>query len=167
MPNTPIYGFPYPTPDDPVSQGASDIRALAEAVEALDAGIVYADGGPGSVIPDGGYIEIVNSGAHSYSGKPVTVEVFIPVLVVGNVSGNSVIVDLFDGASPFYRLTEVKNPGGGSFMSVPVLIRARIPLAAGSHTLGVQLYGFGGGAWTSAAAGPPLSPPSHLAVSYA
>jgi hypothetical protein len=34
MPATP-KGFPYPTPDDPVSLGANDIRALAEASDAL------------------------------------------------------------------------------------------------------------------------------------
>lgn len=33
MPNTPL-GLPYPSPTDPVSLGANDIRALAEAVEA-------------------------------------------------------------------------------------------------------------------------------------
>lgn len=33
MPTTP-QGFPYPTPDDPVSLGANDIRALAEAADA-------------------------------------------------------------------------------------------------------------------------------------
>jgi hypothetical protein len=36
MPATP-RGFPYPTPDDPVSLGASDIRALAEALDAYPA----------------------------------------------------------------------------------------------------------------------------------
>lgn len=32
MPNTP-RGFPYPTPADPVSAGANDMRALAEAID--------------------------------------------------------------------------------------------------------------------------------------
>lgn len=32
MPNTP-KGLPYPTPDDPVSSGAADIQALANAVD--------------------------------------------------------------------------------------------------------------------------------------
>lgn len=32
MPETP-FGFPYPNPTDPVSLGANDIRALAEAIE--------------------------------------------------------------------------------------------------------------------------------------
>jgi hypothetical protein len=36
MPVTPSHGLPYPTPDDPVALGASDIRALAEAVDALE-----------------------------------------------------------------------------------------------------------------------------------
>jgi hypothetical protein len=36
MPVTP-RGLPYPTPDDPVALGANDIRALAEAVDALKA----------------------------------------------------------------------------------------------------------------------------------
>lgn len=35
MPVTPSHGLPYPTPDDPVALGAADIRALAEAVDAL------------------------------------------------------------------------------------------------------------------------------------
>jgi hypothetical protein len=35
MPVTPNHDLPYPTPDDPVSLGAADIRALAEAVDTL------------------------------------------------------------------------------------------------------------------------------------
>lgn len=33
MPNTPLLGLPYPNPTDPVSQGATNIRALAEALD--------------------------------------------------------------------------------------------------------------------------------------
>lgn len=34
MPNTPTWSLPYPSPTDPVAQGAADIRALSEAVDA-------------------------------------------------------------------------------------------------------------------------------------
>jgi hypothetical protein len=44
---TPVHGLPYPLPTDPVSAGANDIRALAEAIDPM---LVGAAGDPGAIL---------------------------------------------------------------------------------------------------------------------
>jgi len=43
MANQTPHGLPYPLPTDPLSAGAADIRALAEALEAMLAGTLNAN----------------------------------------------------------------------------------------------------------------------------
>jgi hypothetical protein len=104
MPNT-AKGLPYPVSSDPVAQGAANIQALAEAVDArigvgaaplVVSGVVNPDGS----IARGAGFTVAKTGTGLYAITFAPAFAVVPAIAVtvdtdwasGNISGNALVI---------------------------------------------------------------------------
>jgi hypothetical protein len=137
---TPL-GLPYPLPADPVSAGAADIRALAEAVDALTHDLAYAEFTIDTVITatvEASANTVVSIPATVFTATPITVEFFSAQVAPDSAAaGRYVLIFLFQDGASIGRLASVGTPSAG-FMTTPVYLSRKLTPTAGSHTYSVR-----------------------------
>jgi hypothetical protein len=139
MGDTPVYAFPYPEPTDQVMDGADNIKALAESVEAaLVAGELDA-------LPKGylGHAQVTAnqagiSGITDLTGLEVTVDlpanrrIRVSAVVMGNQNTSAAYpeVHIYEGATDLTRITQYVSASGTNGFHPAIILEP----SAGVHT---------------------------------
>ena len=88
---------------------------------------------------EGAQTDFISSGAVSYDGSPVMVEVYVPYLNIN--AGGSVGLGLWDGETYIDNLTLIAS---ADQQAVPVVLRRRLTPSAATHTYRVRVWGTAG-----------------------
>lgn len=165
MPNT-AKGLPYPTPSDPVAQGASAIQALAEAVDAQLAGkeIVYqpCTADASMAVPASPGAPFYNFPAASYLAVKHYIELFFPTVRANAVSTLYFALAESGVLVPGLPVAGVDVPNVSGGFGVVVALRIPFTPTAGNHTYSVNWIGNGTVVFTVKATG--LAPPTGRIV---
>ena len=102
----------------------------------------------------GTVIDVVSSGAITYSGAPIMIEFFAAEWETPAVLGAFLLAYLWDGSTDLGQLALIYSPGSNT-MGTPVYARRRLTPTAGSHTYRIRGYCSGGTGKLQAASGAP------------
>lgn len=83
---------------------------------------------------------IITCSAYTFDGAAVILEFFSPAVNIGTVSGNFVVINLFEGSTQIGRLAELSISGANATRDEPVFCRYRFAPSAGSHTYTITAW---------------------------
>jgi len=144
---TPVYQLPYPVPSDPADVPA-DVQALATKLDSV-LGVIQA--GPRlayvsataavglTATAEASAVVVITAPSVTVpSGATILLEFYAAQVAPPSPAGSYSILQFWDGATSLGHAALVQNPGGGSGMGLPVLLRRFVTPSAGAHTFSVR-----------------------------
>jgi hypothetical protein len=149
MPTT-TRGIRYPAASDPANVPL-DLQELATDVDGLIPALHHKDFTATVTVPITGVTTIVTADPVTFTGHPIIVEFYSPLVAVGTIQNAFIVITLFEGATELGRLATINNPQAGA-LHMPMLVR-RWLAPTGALTYSIRAQAGGGDATVQAGGG--------------